>query len=323
MNLQQLRYVRETVRRNLNLTDAARALHTSQPGVSKQIRDFELELGVDVFERHGRRFVALTPPGKELVGIIDRILLEVDNLRRVGDNYAAGDSGRLTIATTHTQARYALPRVIAAFRESHPKVRLSLQQGNPSAVARWVMSGEADIGIATESLDHIEELIALPAYTWTHSVVIRPDHPLARIRTLSLEAIAEYPIITYSKEFTGRSHIDQAFSACGLSPDIVLTAIDSDVIKTYVELGLGVGIIASLAFDPERDRQLKCFEADRLFPTNTTRVAIRRGAYLRDFTFAFIESFAADLTRQRVLDALHTRPADDAEPVAGAGLAGR
>ncbi len=323
MNLQQLRYVRETVRRNLNLTDAARALHTSQPGVSKQIRDFELELGVDVFERHGRRFVALTPPGRELVGIIDRILLEVDNLRRVGDNYAAGDSGRLTIATTHTQARYALPRVIAAFRDSHPKVRLTLQQGNPTAVARWVLNGEADIGIATESLDHIEELIALPAYTWTHSVVIRPDHPLARARSLSLESIAEHPVITYSKEFTGRSHIDQAFAARGLSPDIVLTAIDSDVIKTYVELGLGVGIIASLAFDRERDRQLKCFEAGKLFPVNTTRVAIRRGAYLRDFTFAFIESFARDLTRERVLEAISARPVSDSEQDLGIDAAGR
>jgi len=313
MNLQQLRYVRETVRRNLNLTDAARALHTSQPGVSKQIREFEEELGVDIFERHGRRFVALTPPGRELIGIIDRILLEVDNLRRVGENYAAGDSGRLTIATTHTQARYVLPRVIALFRERYPKVRLSLQQGNPSAVARWVLSGEADIGIATESLDHLEELIALPAYTWTHSVVVRPDHALAQSRDLTLKAIAEHPIITYSKEFTGRSHIDQAFAAQGLAPDIVLTAIDSDVIKTYVELGLGVGIIASVAFDAERDRQLKCFEAVQLFPINTTRVAIRRGAYLRDFTLGFIESFAPDLTRERVIEAITSNRTAEAE----------
>ncbi|MBM3408306.1 MAG: CysB family HTH-type transcriptional regulator [Betaproteobacteria bacterium] len=313
MNLQQLRYVRETVRRNLNLTDAARALHTSQPGVSKQIREFEEELGVDIFERHGRRFVALTPPGRELIGIIDRILLEVDNLRRVGENYAAGDSGRLTIATTHTQARYVLPRVIASFRERYPKVRLSLQQGNPSAVARWVLSGEADIGIATESLDHLEDLIALPAYTWTHSVVVRPDHALANSGALTLQAIAEYPIITYSKEFTGRSHIDEAFAAQGLAPDIVLTAIDSDVIKTYVELGLGIGIIASVAFDPERDRQLKCFEAEQLFPINTTRVAIRRGAYLRDFTIAFIESFAPDLTRERVIEAIGSNRTADAE----------
>ncbi len=311
MNLQQLRYVRETVRRKLNLTDAARALHTSQPGVSKQIREFEEELGVDIFERHGRRFVSLTPPGQELIGIIDRILLEIDNLRRVGENYAAGDSGRLTIATTHTQARYALPRVIAAFREHYPKVRLSLQQGNPSAVARWVLSGEADIGIATESLDHFDDLVALPAYTWTHSVVVPPDHPLAREKALTLEAIAAYPVVTYSKEFTGRSHIDGAFADRGLSPDIVLTAIDSDVIKTYVELGLGVGIIASVAFDPERDRQLKCFGASGLFPINTTRVAVRRGAYLRDFTFAFIESFAPELLRERVLEAMADRQMTD------------
>lgn len=313
MNFQQLRYVRETVRRKLNLTEAARALHTSQPGVSKQIREFEEELGVDIFERHGRRFVALTPPGRELIAIIERILLEVDNLRRVGENYAAGDSGRLTIATTHTQARYSLPRVIASFRERYPNVRLSLQQGNPSAVARWVQSGEADIGIATESLDHLDDLVALPAYTWSHSIVVRPDHPLASGSRITLEALADYPIVTYSKEFTGRRHIDEAFAARGLSPDVVLTAIDSDVIKTYVELGLGVGIIASVAFDADRDRHLSCFEASHLFPTNITRVAIRKGAYLRDFAFTFIESFAGDLTRERVERAIAPNSASNAD----------
>jgi LysR family cys regulon transcriptional activator len=304
MNFQQLRYVRETVRRNLNLTEAAKALHTSQPGVSKQIRELEEELGVDIFVRHGRRFTRLTPPGEELIGIIEKILLQADNLKRVGENYAAEESGRLTIATTHTQARYALPRVIAAFRAHFPKVRLSLQQGNPTAVARWVVSGEADIGIATESLDHYPELVALPGYRWTHSVVAPPEHPLAAEGALSLESLACHPIVTYSREFAGRTHIDAAFSASGLTPDIVLTAIDSDVIKTYVELGLGVGIIASVAYDPDRDKQLIRFDASHLFPTNTTRVAVRRGAYLRDFAFAFIESFAPELNRERVLVAL-------------------
>jgi LysR family cys regulon transcriptional activator len=304
MNFQQLRYVRETVRRNLNLSEAARALHTSQPGVSKQIRELEDELGIEIFIRHGRRFIGLTPPGRELIGVIDRILLEAENLRRVGENYAAGDSGRLTIATTHTQARYALPPVIAAFRERFPKVRLALQQGSPSAIARWVISGEADIGIATESLDHFDELLALPGYRWTHGVVVPPDHRLASEAQLTLSALASHPIVTYSKEFTGRSHIDQTFEAGGLVPEIVLTAIDSDVIKTYVELGLGVGIIASVAFDPARDRTLRYFDASHLFPVNTTRVAIRKGAYLRDFTFAFIESFAPELDRKLIAEAL-------------------
>ncbi len=304
MNFQQLRYVRETVRRRLNLTEAARALHTSQPGVSKQIRELEDELGVQIFERHGRRFVALTPPGRELIGVIERVLLEAENLKRVGENYAARDSGRLTIATTHTQARYALPQVVAAFRERFPKVRLSLQQGHPPAVARWVISGEADIGIATESLDHFDELIAMPGYQWTHTVVVPPGHPLARQRSISLEAIAQHPIITYSNEFAGRNHIDTAFEAKGLSIDVVLTAIDSDVIKTYVELGLGVGIIASVAYDEIRDRGLKRFDASHLFPINTTRVAIRKGTFLRDFTYAFIESFAPELTTERVNAAL-------------------
>ena len=304
MNFQQLRYVRETVRRNLNLTEAARALHTSQPGVSKQIRELEEELGIEIFIRHGRRFVGLTPPGQELLGVIERILLEADNLRRVGENYALEESGRLTIATTHTQARYALPPVVAAFRERFPKVRLALQQGHPSAVARWVISGEADIGIATESLDHFTELAALPGYRWTHTVVAKPDHPLALEGGLSLVSLARHPIVTYSKEFAGRSHIDAAFAAQDLTPEVVLTAIDSDVIKTYVELGLGVGIIASVAYDPERDRQLVSLDASHLFPVNTTRVAVRKGAYLRDFAFNFIESFAPELNRQRVEAAL-------------------
>lgn len=304
MNFQQLRYVRETVRRNLNLTEAARALHTSQPGVSKQIRELEDELGVEIFVRHGRRFTGLTPPGRELLTVIERILLEADNLKRVGENYAAEDSGRLTIATTHTQARYALPPVVAAFRERFPKVRLALQQGNPTAVARWVISGEADIGIATESLDNFEELVAMPGYRWTHSVVAPPNHPLTREAKLTLEAIARYPIVTYSKEFAGRSHIDASFASRDLHPEIVLTAIDSDVIKTYVELGLGIGIIASVAYDPERDRGLVRFDASHLFPVNTTRVAVRKGGYLRDFAYVFIESFAPELNRERVQTAL-------------------
>ena len=304
MNIQQLRYVRETVRRGLNLTEASRALHTSQPGVSKQIRELEAELGVQIFERHGRRFTGLTAPGQELISVIERALLELENMRCISEKFAAHDSGSLTIATTHTQARYRLPPVIAAFRQRYPKVRLSLQQGNPPSVANWVRSGEADIGIATEALAHYDDLIAFPGYQWTHTVVVPHGHPLATVRRLSLKTLAAHPIVTYSAEFAGRRHIDTAFAVAGLTPDIVLTAIDSDVIKTYAALGLGIGIIASVAYDPKRDKDLKRIDVSNLFPLNTTRIAVRKGAYLRTFSLAFIEMFAPDLSRTRVLASL-------------------
>ncbi|MBS1216117.1 MAG: transcriptional regulator [Proteobacteria bacterium] len=304
MNFQQLRYVRETVRRNLNLTEAANALFTSQPGVSKQIKELEEELGVEIFERRGRRFVGLTEPGKALVKIIERVLQEADNLKRVGREHADADSGGLTVATTHTQARYALPKVVAEFRKRHPKVHLSLLQGNPQAIAQMVLRGEADIAIATEALDRFPDLLALPGYEWTHSVVVQPKHPLAKLERVTLADLARYPIVTYSPEFTGRTHINDAFTSKGLEFDVVLTAIDSDVIKTYVELGLGIGIIAGMAYDPTRDRHLKAIEAGQLFGVNTTRVAIKRGAYVRAFAYDFIELFAPKLTRRVIEKAL-------------------
>ena len=304
MNFQQLRYVRETVRRQLNLTEAARALHTSQPGVSRQIRDLEEELGVDLFERHGRRFVGLTPAGRELLPIIERVLAEAENLRRAGAEFAARDQGSLVVATTHTQARYMLPTVVAAYRARYPKVRLSLQQGSPTAIAQMVIRGEADMAIATESLDHYEELVTLPAYRWSHAVVVPIGHPLARVSPLTLEAISRWPIVTYSTEFAGRSKIDQTFAAADLKLDVVFTAIDSDVIKTYVELGLGVGIIASVAFDEKRDRALRRLKSDSLFPVNTTRVALRRGVYLREIVLAFIEAFSPELDEACVRTAM-------------------
>ena len=300
MNFQQLRYIRETVRRELNLTEAARALHTSQPGVSRQIRELETELGVEIFERHGRRFVGLTPAGRDLLPFIERTLDEAENLRRASAEHAAGDRGRLTVATTHTQARYMLPPVVAAYRERYPQVRLSLLQGSPTAIAQMVIRGEADIAIATESLDHYEALVALPAYRWSHAVVVPRGHPLTRQPRVTLADLASFPIVTYSTEFAGRSRIDQTFAAAGLAPDVILTAIDSDVIKTYVELGLGVGIIASVAFDARRDRELRRLETDTLFPVNTTRVAVRRGAYLREIALAFIEAFSPELDAARV-----------------------
>ena len=308
MNFQQLRYVRETVRQGLNLTGAANKLHTSQPGVSRQIREREDELGVEIFVRRGKRLVALTEPGKEMVKVVERILLEAENLKQVGREYTDQDSGTLVIATTHTQARYALPDVVTAFKRRYPKVRLTLQQGNPPQLAEMVVAGEADIAIATEALGDYPQLLALPGYNWSHCVVVPARHPLARAGRLALEELAKYPIVTYDSAFAGRSHIDAAFAARNLAPDIVLSAIDADVIKTYVELGMGVGIVASMAFDAKRDRGLRALDAGHLFRSNTTRVAVRRRTVLRGFAYAFIELFAPNLSR-RLID----------QAVAGAG----
>jgi LysR family cys regulon transcriptional activator len=304
MNLQQLRYVRETVRRGLNLTEAANALHTSQPGVSKQIRELENELGFDIFVRRGKRMSAITEPGKVVLGIIERVLQEVDNLKRAAHDFSDRDSGGLTIATTHTQARYALPRVVGVFKRRYPRVHLTLQQGNPLQLADMVQAGAADIAIATEALDDFPGLLALPAYTWSHCVVVPPKHPLLKTGTLTLEALSKYPIVTYDTAFAGRTHIDAAFAARGLSVDVVLSAIDADVIKTYVELGLGVGIIAAIAFDAKRDLRLRAIECSHLFHSNTTRVAVKRGSLLRGYAYEFIELFAPALNRKLIERAL-------------------
>jgi LysR family transcriptional regulator, cys regulon transcriptional activator len=300
MNFQQLRYVREAVRQGLNLTEAANVLFTSQPGISKQIRELEDELGIEIFVRRGKRLVELTEPGRMVVQVIERLLAEADNLRQVGKEFADRDVGSLTIATTHTQARYALPKVVQEFRSQYPKVRLSLQQGSPTQIADMVMAGNADVAIATEALDHYPELLALAGYTWRHCVIVPHGHPLTKVKHLSMDELARYPLITYSPEFAGRSHIDQAFATKGLKMDVVLTAIDADVIKTYAELGLGVGIIAAMAYDPERDGKLHAIDAGHLFHNNTTRIAIKRAAYLRRYTYAFIQMFAPHLTPEMV-----------------------
>lgn len=302
MNFQQLRYVREAVRQGLNLTEAANVLFTSQPGISKQIRELEDELGVEIFVRKGKRLVELTEPGRVVVQVIDRLLTEADNLRQVGKEFTEQDAGALVIATTHTQARYALPRVVQAFRAQYPKVRLTLQQSSPQQAAEMVRAGRADLAIATEALDHYPDLVAMPGYSWNHSVIVPKDHPLASVSKLTLKELAKHPIITYNAEFTGRPHIDDAFVSQGLQMDIVLTALDADVIKTYTELGLGVGIIAGMALDPKRDTGLVAIDAGHLFGTNTTRVAVKRVAYLRGYTYAFIHAFAPHLTAD-VIDA--------------------
>jgi len=304
MNFQQLRSVREAQRRGFNLTEVAHALHTSQPGVSRQIRELEDELGVDIFHRAGKRLTGLTEPGRHVMPIVERLLREADNLRRAGEDFARADRGHLRIAATHSQARYALPPAVRDFRGTHPEVSLQFQQGTPRQVASLLMDGEADIGIATEALTQHPELLTLPCYRWTHTVLVPPDHPLALEtasgQPLTLEQLGGHPIITYETGYTGRGHIDDAFARAGVDLNVVLVAMDADVIKTYVELGLGVGIVAAIAYDEERDRQLHAIDARHLFADNLTRLAVRRDAYLRDYVYAFIETFAPPLRREVV-----------------------
>lgn len=304
MNFQQLRSVREAVRCGFNLTEVAGVLHTSQPGISRQIRELEDELGVEIFVRAGKRLTGLTPPGEAVLPIVERLLQDAESLRRAGDEFKDRTSGRLSIAATHTQARYALPHVVRDFRQLYPQVTLNLHQGSPSQIAQMVLDGEADIGVATEGLTKYEQLVTLPCYRWTHCVVVPPGHALLDGQPLTLERLARHPIITYDTAYTGRGHIDEAFARAGLQPNVVLSAMDADVIKTYVELGMGVGIVASIAFDAERDRTLRALDARELFEVNLTRLAIRRGAWLRGYVYAFIEAFAPPLTRSVVEAAL-------------------
>jgi LysR family cys regulon transcriptional activator len=310
MNLQQLRYVSEVARRNLNVSEAAHALHTSQPGVSKQIRALEEELGTGIFVRQGRRFTSLTDAGREIVAAVDRILAEVANLRAVGDEFAHHAKGGLAVAVTHTQARYALPEVISAFKKRFPDVKLKLLQGNPHQLARMVVAGEADVAVATEALDEYPELVTVPCYQWHHCVVVREGHPLAAVKPLTLEAIAAYPLVTYDPSFAGRTALDRAFAARGLHPEIVLTALDSDVIKSYVSLDLGIGIISSRAFRKGKEDGLVALDCDHLFPAQTTRLAFRRGAYLRGYTVEFIRLLAPHVRRED-LEQLANTAAED------------
>lgn len=300
MNLHQLRFVREAVRQNFNLTEAAKALFTSQPGVSKAIIELEEELGVDIFTRHGKRIRGLTEPGRAVLKSVELIMQEIEGLKRIGKEFAAQDTGSFVIATTHTQARYSLPKVVQAFTQKFPKVRLSLLQGNPKQVAEMVLKDQADLAIATEAIASIDGLISIPCYQWEHVVVVPPDHPLLNTKSLALEEIAAYPLITYDAAFAGRAKIDHAFSLRGLKPDVLLEAIDADVIKTYVELGLGVGIIAGMAYDPERDKNLRAISVGHLFGTNVSRVALKQGAYLRSYVYTFIELLTPTLNRKLI-----------------------
>ncbi|MFW2121831.1 CysB family HTH-type transcriptional regulator [Acinetobacter ursingii] len=287
MNFQQLRIIRETVRQNFNLTETSAALYTSQSGVSKHIKDLEDELGVQLFIRKGKRLLGLTEPGQSLLGIVERMLVDAENIKRLADDFNKVDEGTLTIATTHTQARYVLPPIVNQFKKLFPKVHLVLQQASPTEISEMLLQGEADIGIATESLTTEENLASVPYYQWEHSIIVPQNHPLAHETKISLEALANFPIITYHGGFTGRSKIDKAFEDAGIDVDLVMSALDADVIKTYVELGMGVGIVNDVAYDRERDYRLKQIKTD-IFGLNTTWIAVRKGHLLRGYGYEFI-----------------------------------
>jgi LysR family cys regulon transcriptional activator len=310
MNLHQFRFVQEAVRRHLNLTEVAKSLHTSQPGVSKAIIELEEELGIEIFSRHGKRLKRVTEPGQHVLRSIEVILREVGNLKRIGEQFSAEDSGTLSIATTHTQARYVLPVPVAKLRETYPNVNISLHQGAPAQVAQMVMDEVAEIGIATESLSEYPELVTLPCYEWEHMLVIPKSHPLAGKVRITLEDLAAEPIITYHPSFTGRTRIDKAFAAKNLTPRIALEAIDSDVIKTYVRLGLGVGIVAEMAVKDGLDDDLVARPASQLFGKNVARIAFKRSAYIRHFVYDFAALLSDRLDRNLIMKALDGHPTD-------------
>ena len=305
MNLHQFKFVQEAVRRNLNLTDTAKALHTSQPGVSKAIIELEDELGVEIFARHGKRIKRITEPGTHVLKSIDIILREIHNLKRIGEQFSNQDSGTLSIATTHTQARYVLPEPVAKLRQAYPKVNISLHQGSPTQVAEMLLNDAADIGIATESLTQFEDLVSMPCYEWQHVLVMPKGHPLAALERIRLEDLVQHPLVTYHPTFTGRSRIDVAFGNRGLKPNIVLDAIDSDVIKTYVGLGMGVGVVAQMAVDKDGvGPDMVMRPAGYLFGSNVARVAFKRGAYLRLYVLRLAELLSPNLSRDLIAKAM-------------------
>ena len=305
MKLQQLKYICEVVKQDLNLSKAAAELYTSQPGVSKQIKALEDELGVDIFIRHGKRFTGITDPGRAIIQKAQAALTDLNSLRNISNEFTNETSGSLKIATTHTQARYALPLVIKQFREKFPNVKLSLYQGSPTQISQMTSSGETDIAIATEAISLEKDLALLPCYQWNRCILTPPKHPLLRSKRISLEEISEFPIITYDFAFTGRSKINQAFEEKGLKPDVILTAIDADVIKTYVELGLGIGIVAMMAYDPARDTKIRALDASHLFEASTTRIGLRKNSYIRGYVYEFISMFAPHLDK-KVVDSILT-----------------
>ncbi|TDO08731.1 MULTISPECIES: HTH-type transcriptional regulator CysB [Halomonas] len=308
MKLQQLRYIWEVSRHNLNVSATAQSLFTSQPGISKQIRLLEDELGVEIFARSGKHLTRVTPAGQVIIELAGQMLRLADNIKDVAQEHSDERRGSLAIATTHTQARYALPPVIRDFTQKYPDVALHMQQGTPKQIAQMVSDGQADFAIATESLELFNDLVLLPCYRWNRCILVPRGHPLAEMQTLTLEALADYPLVTYVFGFTGRSQLDDAFRARGLTPNVVLTAADADVIKTYVRLGMGVGIVAHMAVDAEHDTDLVALEAGHLFASSTTKIGIRRGTFMRGYMYDFLQGFAAHLTRDLVDAALAAGP---------------
>ncbi len=304
MKIHQLRYVHEVAKQGLSISAAADALYTSQPGVSKQIQLFEEELGLQIFQRNGKRLVGVTEPGQEILTLAARVMREMENIKRVGEEFSSIETGTLTIATTHTQARYRLPVAVKAFMEKYPQVKLNIHQGNPSQVTEQVANGEADIGIATESISLNTQILCLPAYQWNRCLVLPHQHPLLKVKPLTLSDLADYPLITYDFAFTGGTLVTRVFNEAGVTPNVVLTAIDADVIKTYVSLGLGIGLLANMAFDAERDANLSMLDVSHLFPPSTTYIGVRKDAYLRGYMLGFIELLAPQFNRKAVNAAL-------------------
>jgi LysR family cys regulon transcriptional activator len=300
MKFHQMRYIREVARQNLNVSTAAEVLHTSQPGVSKQIQLLEQELGIQIFQRSGKRLTGITEPGQIILDMAEQILREAENIKRVGEDFTKVDEGSLSIATTHTQARYRLPPAIKGFVERYPNISLHIHQGNPSQVTAMIVNGEADIGIATEAIANHPDLVALPCYTWNRCIVAPHGHPILTDQPLTLKKLATYPMVTYDLGFAGSNTVRMVFEKQNLTPNIVLTAIDSDVIKTYVDMGLGVGLLAKMAFDSERDKGLSMLDASGLFPDSTTYLGVRRDAYLRTYLYDFIALIAPHLDRKAV-----------------------
>ncbi|RRO03911.1 HTH-type transcriptional regulator CysB [Pectobacterium aquaticum] len=313
MKLQQLRYIVEVVNHNLNVSSTAEGLYTSQPGISKQVRMLEDELGIQIFARSGKHLTQVTPAGQEVIRIAREVLSKVDAIKAVAGEHTYPDKGSLYVATTHTQARYALPSVIKGFIDRYPRVSLHMHQGSPTQIAEAVAKGSADFAIATEALHLYDDLIMLPCYHWNRAVVVKPDHPLASKTDITIEELAAYPIVTYTFGFTGRSELDTAFNRAGLTPRIVFTATDADVIKTYVRLGLGVGVIANMAVDPEIETDLVTINANSIFSYSTTKIGFRRSTFLRSYMYDFIQRFAPHLTRDVVDSAVALRSNDEIE----------
>ncbi|MBC8943750.1 MULTISPECIES: HTH-type transcriptional regulator CysB [Xenorhabdus] len=313
MKLQQLRYIVEVVNHNLNVSSTAEGLYTSQPGISKQVRMLEDELGIQIFARSGKHLTHVTPAGEEIVRISREVLSKIDSIRSVASEHTYPDRGSLYIATTHTQARYALPPIIKGFIKRYPNVSLHMHQGSPTQIAEEVCKGNSDFAIATEALHLYSDLIMLPCYHWNRSVVVTKDHPLAERQNVTIEELAEYPIVTYTFGFTGRSELDVAFDRAGIKPKIVFTATDADVIKTYVRLGLGVGVIASMAVEPIQDSDLVRIDMRDKFSYSTTKIGFRRSSFLRSYMYDFIWRFAPHLTRDVVDRAIALRSNEEIE----------